>query len=336
MLRQLKNIPRLELVAATVAVAVSVLLLAIKFAAYYRTGSAAIFSDALESIVNVIASVVAAWSLFLAHQPPDPQHPYGHGKAEFLSAGFEGGMMLLAAGVILSRAVEEMVRGPDAHQLDFGLLLILLAGVVNGAVGVLLLRVGRASGSVTLTADGQHLLSDAVTSAAVLLALAAMWLRPAWTWVDPIAAVIVALYIAAMAVRLLGQSAAGLMDRQDVEDEKLLRRILDAHVGSPGSADTGGAGGAGAVEPRICSYHKLRHRHSGRYHWVDFHLVVPADWDVAHGHEVASSIEHEIERALGEGNATAHVEPCVKGECASCVPVAEARVSKQEIRNRSQ
>ena len=96
------------------------------------------------------------------------------------------------------------------------------------------------------------------------------------------------------------------MDRQDAADEKLLREILDAHVGPAGR------------EPRICSYHKLRHRHSGRYHWVDFHLVVPAAMDVAQGHEMASAIEYEIEQALGEGNATAHVEPCSDRACATC------------------
>jgi cation diffusion facilitator family transporter len=208
--------------------------------------------------------------------------------------------------VFIVRAIEEMISGPGAHELNSGLLLILIAGVVKGDVGLLLLRIGRRSGSVTLVADGHHLLSDAITSVGVLVALVIMWFKPTWVWVDPIAAVIVALYIAYMAFHLLSHSAAGLMDRQDVGDEQLLRDILDGHIGPA------------AKEPRICSYHKLRHRHSGRYHWVDFHLVVPRDWDVAHGHEVASKIEYEIEQALGEANATAHVEPCVQGKCDRC------------------
>ena len=303
---RLHNVPRVEAVAAAASVAISLVLLAVKFTAYYLTESAAIFSDALESIVNVVASLVAAYSLFLAHQPPDPQHPYGHGKVEFLSAGFEGGMILLAACVIAFRAIEEMVRGPGAHKLDWGLVLIFVAGAINGAAGIVLLVLGRRRHSITLRADGKHLLSDAITSAGVLAALVLMWIEPRWVWIDPIAALLVAAYIAYMGTHLLRESAAGLMDRQDVEDEKLLRAILDAHVGPAGR------------EPRICSYHKLRHRHSGRYHWVDFHLVVPAHLDVAHGHQLASAIEHEIEDALGEGNATAHVEPCVRGECAQC------------------
>jgi cation diffusion facilitator family transporter len=300
----LKHVPRAEAIAAATSVVVSVLLLAMKFVAFYLTGSAAIFSDALESIVNVIASLVAMYSLLLAHQPADAQHPYGHGKVEFLSAGFEGGMIILAALVIAFRAVEEMIRGPEMHQLDVGLVLIALAGALNGAVGLGLLIVGRQRGSITLIADGKHLLSDAITSAAVLAALVVMWFKPTWTWVDPIAALLVAGYIAVMGLGLVSHSTAGLMDRQDAGDDRLLREILDAHV-------TG-------REPRICSYHKLRHRHSGRYHWVDFHIMVPATWDVRRGHEVASAIEYEIERALGEGNATAHVEPCADGACATC------------------
>src|SRR5881296_151174 len=116
MLRRLRYVPRPEATAAALSVGVSVVLLVLKFVAYYKTGSAAIFSDALESIVNVVASLVAAWSLYLAHQPADEQHPYGHGKAEFLSAGFEGGMILIAALVIIERAVEEMIQGPRVHQ----------------------------------------------------------------------------------------------------------------------------------------------------------------------------------------------------------------------------
>src|SRR5438876_1167495 len=148
MLPRLRYGPRPEANAATLSVVVSILLLVIKFAAYYATHSAAIFSDALESIVNVVASMVAAWSLFLAHQPADAQHPYGHGKVEFLSAGFEGGMILLAAVVIVQRAIEEMIQGPSVHKVNVGLWLILLAGAINGAVGLYLIRAGRRASSL--------------------------------------------------------------------------------------------------------------------------------------------------------------------------------------------
>lgn len=292
--------------AALTSLVVGLTLLAVKFAAYFLTGSAAIFSDAMEGIVNVLASGVALYAVFLAHIPADPEHPYGHGKAEFLSAGFEGGLILLAAIVIAVQAIGEMIEGPGVHQLDAGILLLIGAMLVNGATGWYLVRAGRRTDSATLVADGKHLLSDALTSAAIVLALIVMWFRPHWTWIDPIAALVVALYLIGVGGGLVHGSVGGLMDKQDRADDRLIRSILDAHTGPAGA------------EPRVCSYHKLRHRHSGRYHWVDFHLVVPADWTVTRGHEVASAIEYEIEQALGVGNATAHVEPCISPACSAC------------------
>lgn len=303
MIQRLRNVPRPEATAAILSVLISALLLGIKFGAYLLTGSTAILSDALESIVNVVASGFAAYSLFLAHQPADAEHPYGHGKVEFLSAGFEGGMILLAAIVILFEAIHQCIRGPAVEQVDAGLLLIIAAGIVNALTGFYLIFSGRRNRSVTLVADGHHLLSDAVTSGAVIAGLFVYRLT-GWKYADPVTAIVVSLYIGWTAYGLLRTSAAGLMDQQDFADERLLRGILDAHC-----ADR---------EPRICSYHKLRHRHSGRYLWVDFHIMVPAHWDIDHGHRVASAIEYEIERAIGEGNATAHVEPCVDESCATC------------------
>jgi cation diffusion facilitator family transporter len=297
---------RFEKRAAAISVGVSLLLTVIKFAAYYLTSSSAIFSDALESIVNVVASCFALYSVVLAHLPADAKHPYGHGKVEFLSAFFEGGMILLAAVVILARAIEAIIHGPQLEKLGWGVGLLVAATLVNGWIGLYLIRSGRKHGSIALAADGKHLLSDAVTSAAVLVALLIIMLHPKWVYVDPIAALLVAGYITWMSIGLLRPAAAGLMDQQDQEDNKLLTNILDSHVGTT------------AKPPQICSYHKLRHRHSGRYHWVDFHIMVPADWSIEKGHQVASTIEFEIENALGEGNATAHVEPCIDQQCQAC------------------
>jgi len=291
--------------AAILSLALGVVLLGVKFAAYYLTSSAAIFSDALENIVNVLAAAFALYSIWLAHRPADKEHPYGHGKIEFLSAGFEGGMIVLAAVLIAARAADAFIHGGVSGRLDWAMMLMAAAMLVNGGLGVFLKRSGAKHGSLTLEADGVHLLTDAVTSAVVILALVGVKLT-GWRWLDPTAALLVAVYICWVGAGLLRQAAAGLMDEQDIEDTRLLRRILDAHVGPSGK------------EPRICSYHKLRHRHSGRYHWVDFHIMVPARWDIDQGHRVASNIEYEIERALGEGNATAHVEPCVEEQCGTC------------------
>lgn len=291
--------------AITISATVGILLLAIKFTAYALTGSSAIFSDALESIVNVLASGFALYAIILAHAPADDEHPYGHGKVEFLSAGFEGGLMLLASVVIFFKAVEQMVQKPKLEELGLGLILLIAAMVVNGLVGGYLVRAGRKSGSITLEADGWHLLSDAITSGAVLGALGIIRLT-GWNYLDPIAAIGVAGYIVFVAFGLLKRSAAGLMDRQDEDDARAIAAILDAHMGASGK------------EPQICSYHKLRHRHSGRYHWVDFHIMVPPQLNVDEGHRIASSIEYEIEQMLGVGNATAHVEPCKEENCTGC------------------
>ncbi len=280
-------------------------LFGIKFTAYWLTGSAAVFSDAIEGIVNVLASGFALYAISLAARPADAEHPYGHGKVEFMSAGFEGGMILVASMVMAARAGEELIRGPRVQNEGAGLLLIALAMFVNGAVGGYLIRLGKKRSSITLEADGHHLLSDAVTSAAVLVALGLVWLTGI-KWIDPIAALLVTLYIGFVAAGLLRKAVAGLMDQQDLDDEKRLTDLLDSHVGVQG------------VPPRICGYHKLRHRHSGRYHWVDFHITVPAWWDISRGHAIASTIEHEIELMLGEGNATAHIEPCTVVGCGSC------------------
>jgi len=312
----LTHVPRLEARAAIAALVVAVTLAAGKFTAYFVTGSAAIFSDAMESIVNVAAAAYALYSLSIAHTPADRDHPYGHGKIEFFSAGFEGGMIVLAAVVAVAKGVHDLVHPElEPEHLLVGILVLCAALAVNGTVGRFLIRVGRRANSLTLEADGRHLMTDAVTSVVALVAL----LLVLWSgrrWIDPVAAIVVALYIATIGVGLVRQAAAGLMDRQDKRDQLLLQRILDSHLGPDGK------------EPRICSYHKLRHRHSGRYHWVDFHIMVPADWDIDRGHRVASNIEYEIEQALGEGNATAHVEPCVEHGCRSCAAMGGAATSQ--------
>lgn len=314
MLEMLRRIPAGEARAAWLSLGVGTALLALKFVAYFVTGSAAVFSDALESIVNVTASGMALYALGVAHTPADEEHPYGHGKIEFLSAGIEGGMILAAAVVIAVKAVDTMLFHTAAvERLGFGLAMMATAMVVNGGMGLYLVRVGRRTRALSLEADGHHLMADAITSAVALVALLLVKFV-GWRHADPVGAILIAGYIGWMGLRLISRSGAGLMDRQDVEDERVLREVLDAHVGPAGR------------EPRICSYHKLRHRHSGRYHWVEFHVMVPAGLTVREGHEIASAIEYEIETRLGEGNATAHVEPCGEAECGENIKVQSSKI----------
>lgn len=302
----LRHTPAPEAVAALASALVGIALLVIKFVAYYLTGSAAIFSDAMESIVNVLASGFAVYALAYAHRPPDREHPYGHGKVEFMSAGFEGGMIFVAALVIFYHAIEAILKPPTLEKMGLGLVFMLVAMLVNGGMGLFLIRSGRKHNSLTLTADGKHLFADAITSATAIAALIIIQINPRWHIVDPLFAMLIAIYITFTGLGLMRTGAAGLMDEQDLQDQDILTQILDSHLAPLGK------------EPHICSYHKLRHRHSGRYHWVDFHIVVPPALTIDQGHAIASAIEYEIEQTLGEGNATAHVEPCVDPECATC------------------
>jgi cation diffusion facilitator family transporter len=307
--RFFRHIPRPEARAILVSLCVGIAMLGVKFLAYYYTRSAAILSDALEGIVNIAAAGFAAFALSTAHRPADVDHPYGHGKIEFLSAAFEGGMIILAALLIFGESVVEIWRiHRGAHtvaRLEAGAFLVAVAMAVHGLLGTYLIQAGKRVESMTLEADGWHLLSDAASSAAALIALLVVK-TTGWLYADPLGALVIGLYITHTGYKLLRRSAAGLMDEQDFSDQKLLSSILDAHVGPNGK------------EPRICSYHKLRHRHSGRYHWVDFHLMVPNTWDIQRGHAVASTIEYEIEQALHSGNATAHIEPCQDKDCPNC------------------
>jgi cation diffusion facilitator family transporter len=301
------EISRPERRAVLLSLVIGVLLLIVKFAAYSVTRSNAVFSDALENIVNVLGAAFAFYAINLAHQGADKEHPYGFGKIEFFSAGLEGAMILLAAVVILGKVALSWYGGqtPDQEKLGIGLWLMALALVLNGIVGLFLWHTGKRHNSLTLQADGIHLLSDAFTSILVVGALIVVRITR-WHWVDNAAALIAAAYIAYLGIGLIGKSTAGLMDRQDAGDQTLLRRILDMHIGPDGK------------EPQICSYHKVRHRHNGRYHWVDFHIMVPAWFDIERGHQIASSIEYEIEQSLGDANATAHVEPCADSRCTNC------------------
>jgi cation diffusion facilitator family transporter len=300
------HIPVNERRAALLALVISIALVIAKFTAYAMSGSAAVFADALESIVNVVAAAFAMYSLTVAHTPADSEHPYGHGKIEFFSGGLEGCMIVIAAIAAMVNGIIALVHGRLNESRLAAVSVVLIAALaVNGLAGLYLVRIGKKASSVTLEADGKHLLSDAVSSIFALTAI--MLVRvTGHAWLDPLVAIIVAFYIAGVGIALIRHAAAGLMDRQDRQDQLLLEQILDSHLGPLGA------------EPHICSYHKLRHRHSGRYHWVDFHIMVPADWEVRRGHEVASAIEYEIEQALGEGNATAHIEPCKDHVCDTC------------------
>lgn len=277
--------------AVTALVAGSALML-LKFGVFWVTDSAAALSDALESVINVVAAGVMLYSLRVANRPADATHPYGHGKAEFMAVAFEGAMILLAGLTIAFEGVRRLVEGRAPRQVDLGLVLVAVVGALAAGLAYYVWRSGVRLGSAALVADGKHLLTDAVSTLGVLIALALVRIT-GWWWLDPAAALLLAAAILMTSWRLLGDSINALMDRVDPDDERVVREILDDEV----------ARGA------ILGHHKARTRRNGRFCWVDMHIQVDAGMSVAEGHELASRIEHRIEEALGEGNATAHVEP---------------------------
>ncbi|MBX3355779.1 MAG: cation transporter [Phycisphaeraceae bacterium] len=299
---------RLEQRAASVAVIVALALTATKIVAWKISGSAAVFSDAVEGVVNVVASGVAWWAIRQSHRPADRSHPYGHGRFELLSAALEGGMIAIAAVVILWRAIEAFISGElNTAAIDLAMMLLIGTVVINGAVGMWLLRLGRRFGSPALDADGKHLLADAATTGAAIVALFLVRVTGA-AWIDPLAAMVMAFVIGIAGVRVVRRALGDLVDEQDPHDFAQIERLLDGHTGAQGNP------------PRICSWHKLRVRHVGRQHWVEFHMRLPDATDVRSAHDAASAIEHEIEQHFGFGNATAHVEPCDDEACRCCPP----------------
>ena len=205
---------RARLRAVVISLAVSLLLLAAKYQAYRLTGSTAILSDALESIVNVVAAVFAIGALIFAARPADRNHPSGHGKMEFLSAAFEGGLIAFAALVILYEVVQSLIHGGELRSLDLGLAIVLGAGLVNLALGYYLIRAGRRYDSLTLIADGRHVLADFYTSAGIVVGLFLVRIT-GLAVLDPVVAAVVALNLMWTGMRLIRQAAAGLLDEED-------------------------------------------------------------------------------------------------------------------------
>jgi len=290
---------------ATLAAIASVVILGVKLVAWWWTKSDAVLSDALESIVNVAASLMTLWAVRMSAVPPDEDHPYGHGRVEFISAAIEGGMLVAAGAFVLMHAIRSILeRQEPITNTGWGIALMLGGGLINLALAVILIRAGRRNQSSALTADGLHLLSDSITTGAVIASLVAVRLLDVW-WIDPAVAICLGLVLIVMGARIALRSVDLLIDRQDDRDVRALRELLSSHL--PG----------GSATPTICSFHKVRCRHDGRDHWIDMHIRLPRDMSVEESHDIASLIEAQALNALGGvGDATAHCEPCRETDCA--------------------
>ncbi|WP_336488902.1 cation diffusion facilitator family transporter [Methylobacterium nigriterrae] len=277
--------------AALAGAAIGSVVTALKFGAWWLTGSLALYSDALESIINVVAAACAFVALRVAASPPDADHPYGHHKAEYFSAVIEGALIIVAALLILREAASGILAPRLVDAPVLGLAVNALATVVNAAWAAALMRRGRAWRSPALVADARHVLADVFTSVGVLVGVALVAATGVLV-LDPIVAGLVALNILWSGWGMVRESIDGLMDRAaPAEMVGQIRELISAH-------------GAGALEA-----HDVRTRHAGQATFIDFHLVVPGEMSVQTSHAICDRLEQAIEAAIAGAVVVIHVEP---------------------------
>ena len=270
----------------------AVVILGIKIAAAALTNSIGLWSDALESIVNVVAAFVALWALRLSAKPADHNHDFGHGKAEYVSAGVEGSMIFVAAAAIIIGAVMRFIRPADLEQLGLGLLMSFVATSLNLVVGLVLIRAGRAHRSITLEADGRHLITDVWTSVGVLVGLGLVLLT-GWRVLDPLIGLAVGVNILFTGYALVSRSIIGLLDGTlPPEDVEQVTAVLAQLTGDP-----------------AVTIAKVRTRESGRQRFVYATVTVPGDWTVKRSHDLADAVEDAVDRALPGTTTFVHIEP---------------------------
>lgn len=276
---------------AWLSIAAAVVTIGMKTTAWLMTGSVGLLSDAAESVVNLVAGVVALIALKVAAAPASERYTYGRTKAEYFSAAIEGMMIFVAAAVIIVSAVERFINPRPLDNVGIGLVISIVASVVNGAVAIVLLRAGRRYRSLTLTADGHHLMTDVVTSVGVVVGVGLVWLTD-WTRLDPIVAFAVGVNIIVTGIRLLLESMRGLLDVTLPEEENArLTEILRSHT---------------TEETR---FHGLQTRVSGRERYATVHVLVPDDWTVLAGHDFIEGIEREMREAVPGLVVLSHLEP---------------------------
>ncbi|WP_243027337.1 cation diffusion facilitator family transporter [Thermus albus] len=278
--------------AARLSFLAALLVLGLKGVAYLLTGSVALLSDALESTVNVAAALLALFAIRFAQRPPDETHPFGHTKAEYFSAVLEGALVVLAALLITKESIPRLLEPKPLEGLGPGLLVSLVASLLNGLLAWHLIRQGKLLRSPALTADGYHVLSDVLTSVGVLAGVGLAWATGLWV-LDPLLALLVAGNILLMGFRLVRQSVGGLMDEGLPPEE--VGRIRET-IGK-------------ALRERALEVHDLKTRKAGNRAFLEFHLVVPGSMTVEEAHRLCDELERVLERSFPGLAVTIHVEP---------------------------
>ncbi|MCC6401862.1 MAG: cation transporter [Flavobacteriales bacterium] len=280
---------------------IGVAVMAVKFLAWHLTHSTTLLSDALESIVNVVAGGFALYSLVLAAKPRDREHPYGHGKVEFISAGIEGGLVMLAALLIIARAVQGLLTHAPLHDIDTGIGLAIAAGAINLVMGLMLRRRGRLSHSITLEAGGTHLLSDAWSTVALVVGLVLIRFT-GLLWLDQVFAIAFALYILLTGLRVFRRSVAGIMDEADLELGERVVAVLEQHR-----------------RPAWVDVHNFRMIAYGSVLHVDCHVTLPWYHSLEEAHREIGAIEAVVNERLGRTvELFIHMDPCIPTSCHIC------------------
>ena len=272
-------------------IAAAVLTIALKATAYFLTGSVGLLSDALESLVNLAAALMALAMLTVAARPPDEAHAYGHSKAEYFSSGVEGALILLAAVSIVWTAIPRLIAPQPLEQLGIGLGASVLASALNFAVARILRQAGGTYHSITLEADAQHLMTDVWTSAGVVIGIGAVALT-GWQRLDPLIALLVAANIVWTGVQLLRRSVLGLMDTAlPTAEQDAVKHVLDQY------------------RQRGMHYHALRTRQAGARRFLSVHVLVPGEWTVQRGHQLLEELAAAIQAAVPGVHVFTHLEP---------------------------
>jgi len=269
----------------------AVVTITLKVGAYLFTGSVGLFSDAAESGVNLVAAVGAFLALRMAARPPDEEHAYGHTKAEYFSSALESVLIIVAAIGIAVTAVGRLLEPQLLENVGLGLAITLAAAGVNGGVGLLLLHGGRSLRSEALRADGHHLLTDVWTSVGVVTGVFLVWLTE-WLILDPLIALLVAGNVVWIGIRLLNDTAHGLLDTALPDEEQEVISGIQSRYEEAGTR-----------------FHALRTRSAGRRRFISMHVLVPGGWSVKRGHDLSERIEKDITQALPMSTVFIHIEP---------------------------
>lgn len=297
----MNNTDNLKRKSALWSLSIGFIIFFLKVIAFIITGSSAILSDALESIVHIFATSFAYLSLIISLKPPDESHPYGHGKIEYFSSGFEGALIIIAALSIILFAIEDLLFGVEVEKLDVGGYLIFSASLINLILGLYLIKVGKKTNSIILTADGKHILTDSITSIAVIISIILV-LTTGWVYFDPIIALLVAFNIIFTGYNLVKDSVRALMQGRD---EKFLIKVIDVLNKSR--------------DDDMIEVHKLRTWSAGNNHYIDFHLIIPNYYSIEKSHQIQNKLTYKLRAELETNVQTMiHFDPCKPEYCKYC------------------